>query len=645
MEAISLFVGCFIAMMGSWLGTPLVLRMAERIGAIDQPDERKIHIKPVPRLGGVAVFAAFSLGIVAQSLVASEFRSSWMTQREGITLLVALSVMFVLGIWDDMRTLKPREKFLVQVILASLVYSAGFRVSLIPHSAVSGLAQVGVIDFLITTLWIVGITNAINLIDGLDGLASGVGVIASVAIFAVSLINQDPATAAVALVLAGALIGFLRYNFYPAKIFLGDSGSLVVGFALAALTLQASRQEMSEHALTIPILVLGVPILDTLLAMVRRFLRSFIPTQQENGSFLSTLKSVFSPDRSHVHHRLIARGLSHMRAVLLLYLVSFGLGFGAIAIRVANNSDSSLIIVLIGIALMIGVAQLRYREMAVLRNGVLLRFYLNLYDWQMLRRTAFQILVDVGFVTVAFLSAFVLSGDVSGVHIPYDGVWLLVPVVVILQLLIFGISGLYRGTIRQAGVGDAVRTTKSVLFAAATSAIPLFYFSGLDSGFVRTLVALDFYFLLTLVLCSRFSFSALKYLFEKEKTGDKRVLIYGADSQGILMLQNLLSFDAQNITPIGFLDDDPHVEGKFLDGYPIFGGHWQLPRLLERLSVNEIVLTQNVRPEVLKRLKVIARTQGVTIRRFQIRLEDITREVARTQKEQGPVTVDLTSSH
>jgi FlaA1/EpsC-like NDP-sugar epimerase len=281
--------------------------------------------------------------------------------------------------------------------------------------------------------------------------------------------------------------------------------------------------------------------------------------------------------------------------------------------------------------------------MSILRNGILLRAYLRLYDWQLLRRAVFQILVDGGFIVAAFASAYFLSSGMGTTAVSREEFWLPVLMVLVLQIVVFWLSGLYKGTIRQAGVGDALRTTKSVLLATGVSAIPVFFFSNLDSGFVRTMFVLDFYFLLSLVVCSRFSFSALKYLFEKENAGEKRVLIYGADSQGVLILQNLLGFDAQNLTPVGFLDDDPELEGKFLDGYPIFGGHWHLHRLLERLSVNEILLSQHVAPETLKRLKAIARSQGVVIRRFQIRLEDVTREVSRNQKDQNPVTVETTS--
>jgi FlaA1/EpsC-like NDP-sugar epimerase len=245
-------------------------------------------------------------------------------------------------------------------------------------------------------------------------------------------------------------------------------------------------------------------------------------------------------------------------------------------------------------------------------------------------------------VSVAYASAYFLSGGVSRSLADRDQFWISLLLVVAVQISVFWVSGLYKGTIRQAGVGDALRTTKSVVLATIFSALVLFFVSGVDSDVVRTLSILDFYFLLSLIVCSRFSFSALKYLFEKENAGEKRVLIYGADSYGVLILQNILGFDSQNLTPIGFLDDDPQLEGKYLNGYPIFGGHWQLHRVLERLSVNEILLAQSVKPEILRRLKMVARSQGVVIRRFQIRLEDVTREVSRTHKEQSPVSIDLT---
>ena len=636
MGVISFIGACLGAIAISWLVTPLVMSFAERVGAIDQPNERKVHIRPIPRLGGVAVFLAFSLTLFVMSMVHWNMLTSWVTEREGVVFFISLLVMFVLGIWDDIRTLKPLEKFLIQIALASLVYLAGCKFSFGPETFGSWLFQTGVTDYLVTVLWIVGVTNAVNLIDGLDGLAAGVATIAAMSICAISLINQDPATAAIALILAGSLVGFLRYNFNPAKVFLGDSGSLFTGFALAVLSLRISRTSTSPFGFAIPLLVLGLPIMDTLLAMVRRFLRSFLPKQQGTDSLTGVVRSIFSPDRSHIHHRLIARGFSHMRSVLLLYFVSFVLGVSAIAIRVENSHDSSLILLVVGIALVAGIRQLRYREMAILRNGILLRLYLHLYNLRLLRGSVFQGLVDVVFVSTAYSAAFLL---VNNADVPTSSYYLFsLLIVATVQIAAFWLSGLYKGTINQAGVGDALRTTKSVVVAVLLSGMMLAIVGGRDFPSLGTLVVLDFFLVLTLIVCSRFSFAALKYLFEKEHAGEKRVLIYGADPHGVLILQNILGFDSQNLAPVGFLDDDPQLEGKYLNGYPILGGHWKLHRLLEKVSVNEILLSsEHIKPETLRRLKLIARSHDVVIRRFQIRLEDVSRDIIRLSKDKEPL--------
>ena len=641
MGLVSLSVSCFVAIGIAWLVTPLIMNLAERVGAIDQPNERKIHIRPIPRLGGVAVFIAFLLALGVQTIAQTELSSSWITQREGVAFFIALLGIFLLGIWDDIRSLKPFEKFLVQIVLGSLAYIAGFRISEI-QSPLIDFARAGIIDYVLTILWIVGITNAVNLIDGLDGLASGISILSAMTLFAVSLINQDSATAMVALVLAGSLIGFLRYNFNPAKIFLGDSGSLFVGFALALLSIRSSVGASSTTALAVPLLALGVPIIDTTLAMVRRFLRSFLPKQQVSDSFLGTLKSIFLPDRSHVHHRLIARGFSHARAVLLLYLIGFLFGIGAIAVRVSNEHDGLLVLLVLFLVLTLGIGQLRYREMAILRNGILLRLYMYLYNWRMLRRTTFQFVVDSVFVAVSFAVAYSLGEGLGVSAGPRSQFWFSLGLVSCVQLAVFWLSGLYRGTIHQAGVGDALRNAKSVVLATIVAASSVGIMTNIEPSFTAALFVMDFFLVLSFVVASRFSFAALRYLFEKEHSGEKRILIYGADSDGVLILQNMLGFDSHNLTPIGFIDDDPVLEGKFLNGYPILGGHLKLERLLVRFSVNEIILAKNIKPEVFRRLKSIARTRGIVIRRFQIRLEDVTREAPRTQKDQSTVSVDIT---
>lgn len=641
MEVIAL-VGTFLGSVSvAWLATPLVMTFAERIGAIDKPSDRKIHILPIPRLGGVAVFVAFALSVVIQLALVSRLDFTWLDSGEGVVFFVSLLVIFLLGIWDDIQPLKPLQKFPVQLALASLLFVAGFRASLAQGSFGSFLMQAGPLDYLVTVAWIVGVTNAMNLIDGLDGLASGIAIISSLTILPIAMMGGDIATAVLALMLAGALIGFLRYNFHPARIFLGDSGSLFVGFALAVLSLKTVSHAGGGYLLVLPLLVLGVPIADTLLAIVRRFLRSLLPRQQGPSSFADTVRSIFSPDRSHVHHRLIARGLTHVKAVLVLYCVSIGFGLAALGMKLADDHMRPLILAISGIGLVLGVSRLRYREMAILRNGILLKWHLRIYDSRLLKRTAFQALVDLVLIVIAYSASFFLLMSFDASRSTNNQFLLTLVFVAPIQLIVFFATGLYRGTVHQVGVGDALRNAKSVLMAVLISGLVLGIFSVVDDVVLVAVFILDLYFLLTVIMLSRFAFSALRHLLEKEQMGERRVLIYGANPHGVLIVQNLLGFDSHTLLPVGFIDDDPSLQGKHLAGYPIFGGLWQLNRLLEKHSVNEILLASTIPQDSLRRLKMIARSHGVVIRRFQVRLEDISRAVTAPQEVSGAISVDL----
>lgn len=333
---VRMLFGFVLAAGFSLLLTPWVIKLARFVGAIDQPGERKAHSHPMPRLGGVAVFLScfISFGLVAlfdRPLLSG----SWIFSSEGGLFGLCLFIVMLLGFWDDLRSLKPFQKFGVQVLLSSVVYIAGFRVSAVMNPFGGGWLDVHAVDYPLTVLWIVGVTNALNLIDGLDGLAAGVATIAAFTILPIALLWGDTGTAVLAVILAGALIGFLRYNFNPAKIFLGDSGSLFIGFMLAVLSIKSSTKSTTTFALVIPILALGLPIMDTLLSMIRRFLHSFLPSEAKESSIVGRLKTIFSPDKSHIHHRLLARGLSHRTAVLVLYGVSSVLGIGAFAVTLS----------------------------------------------------------------------------------------------------------------------------------------------------------------------------------------------------------------------------------------------------------------------------------------------------------------------
>ncbi len=600
--------------------TPLVIRLAYRVGAIDKPNARKAHAAPMPRLGGVAVSGAFVVSTIAFLLFDRVLPlPAWLYGWNGVMFGASVFLVVALGVRDDIREIKPFEKLLVQILLSSIVYFAGFSVADITNPFAVGKIDLGAFDYLVTVAWIVGVTNAINLIDGLDGLAAGVSGIALLTMFPIAIMQADMGTAIVALILAGAVFGFLRYNFNPARVFLGDSGSLFLGFMLAILSLRSSTKSTTAFALIVPIIALGLPLMDTLLSMARRVLRSFLPGNKEGGS-RGGWRTIFTPDRGHIHHQLLARGYSHRSAVLLLYLVSCGLGIGAFTITIANNAEASLILLVVGVALVLGVRQLRYREIAILRNGV----FLPLFDMEILNRNVFQVFLDIMFIIASYGAAHLIHDGPDHVNGIERDLVLTIALVCLVQFLVFWSQGSYRATIRQFGLADALDMTRTVAFAVVLSGVVMIALRIPSLHIDLTTILLDFYLLFTLIIGSRVSFRVLDHLFRRHNASAHRVLIYGADSDGVLALQQILQSAAHHSSPAGFMDDRPSLEGRRINGYPVLGGHWNLERLVRSRRIDEILLsTDDIKPEILRRLIAKASQLGVAIRRLNVRFDEV----------------------
>ena len=297
--------------------TPLVRDAAIRFGVLDHAlTSRKIHGKPVPRLGGVAIVVAFFTPLIALFFFDTGVgKLLWSQPQRALALILGGLAIAALGTFDDLKGSGARIKFAVQLLVAALMWFANYRADTI--ATPFGTFGLGVFGFPLTVLWIVGVTNALNLIDGLDGLATGIALAATGTIFWVALNNGRPLMALFMACLAGGLLGFLRYNFHPASIFMGDSGSLFVGFILATTALETHEKTTTAVSLLVPLVALGLPIGDTLLAMTRRMVRG---------------QPMFASDRGHIHHRLMARGLSHRATVLALYGISIVLAGVAVAL-------------------------------------------------------------------------------------------------------------------------------------------------------------------------------------------------------------------------------------------------------------------------------------------------------------------------
>src|SRR5579884_4064934 len=339
-----IFLGA-VSFLFAFLLTPLVRDVFRRWGIVDHPgDGRKIHTLPIARVGGVAIalacVLAFGLLYVVKLNAGHLVWDSW---RDVIRLLPAACLVFVVGLFDDIFGLKPIQKLLGQLAAAGLAFWGGVHVQTFGGHAVAHWLALPV-----TIGWLVICTNAVNLIDGIDGLATGVGLFATSTTLIAALLQQNVTLAMATVPLAGALLGFLRYNFNPATIFLGDSGSLFIGFLLGCFGILWSQKAATILGMTAPLIALSVPLLDTALAIGRRFIRK---------------QSIFGADRGHIHHRLLDHGLTPRKVALVLYAFC---GFGAVAsLLMMNQNFAGMVVIIFCIVAWIGVQHLGYIEFGI----------------------------------------------------------------------------------------------------------------------------------------------------------------------------------------------------------------------------------------------------------------------------------------
>lgn len=296
-----------IGLIVAFLITPLVEKLAVKIGAVDIPTERKVHAEPIPSLGGVAIYLSFLLALFFALI------KFFPNEREINGILLGGTVILLFGIADDIKDLSPKVKFIGQILAATTLVVFGVQMEFIGNP-LGGLIDLGIWGVPATLLWVVALSNIINFIDGLDGLAAGVSSIAAIALFVSAFETGQTTIAFLTVALAGATIGFLTHNFNPARIFMGDSGSMFLGFMLGAITVHGVMKSVAIVSLLIPIVVMGVPIFDASLAILRR---------------LKDKKPLTQADKGHIHHQLLHRGFSHRQSVVIIYLWSILLSASA----------------------------------------------------------------------------------------------------------------------------------------------------------------------------------------------------------------------------------------------------------------------------------------------------------------------------
>lgn len=317
-----------LAMLVSYILTPYIKKLAFKIGAVDRPDNRKVHKRIMPRLGGLAIYIAFMIGCIAS------LEMTW----DIFGILLGGTMIVALGVADDVYQLPAKVKLLGQIAAACVLVLFDIRIEWV-NNPFGGYFYLDMLSVPLTIFWVISFTNVVNLIDGLDGLAAGVSAIASLTIILVAIQMGYFHVAILTAALAGGIVGFIRYNFNPATIFMGDTGSMFIGYMLAAISVYGAVKTAATIALIVPAIALGLPILDTAFAIMRRYV---------NG------RPIFQPDKGHLHHRLLAQGMSHKEAVLFMYGITAILCIGAVLWAEMDGFYAALIIAVIMTAVAVG---------------------------------------------------------------------------------------------------------------------------------------------------------------------------------------------------------------------------------------------------------------------------------------------------
>ena len=524
--------------------TPLVRLLARRIGMVAKPKTDRWHKKPTAMLGGVAIWL---------SVVISYFAFIPRTPY-GLVIIAASTFLFLVGLVDDFLHAKPYQKLIGQVMSSAFVIYYGLSLPWTSYSA---------LNVAITIFWLIGVTNAVNLLDNMDGLATGIAVIAS-GFLALSFLSAGHLTEALMLItFGGALLGFLVYNSNPASIFMGDSGSMFIGFFLASAALvnvSGGRSRSLLPVLAVPILVLFIPIFDTTFVTI---LRKFSGRAASRGG------------RDHTSHRLVALGMSERHAVWMLYGFAALSGLLALLVQqvkldvsLAAIAGFTVLLTLVGVYLAGVKVYDETEEALALRDNSPYAFLVDLSY----KRRIFEVLLDVILILLSYWCAYAVKfGALSG-----SAAWTLflrtLPVLVFVKMAAFLVMGVYRGIWRYTSLDDLIVFAKAVVLSSVMSVLAVLFAFRFE-GFSRTIFIIDGLLMFMFLAGSRMAFRLFRQILPAPGAGDgRRVLIYGAGDGGELLLRELQNNRALKYAPVGFVDDDPAKSGKVIHGLKVYGG-------------------------------------------------------------------------
>ena len=577
--------------------TPLVRLLARRFGMIAKPKTDRWHKKPTAMLGGVAIWL---------SVVISYFAFVPRTPY-GWVIMAASTFLFLVGLVDDFLHTKPYQKLIGQVMGSAFVIYYGLSLPWTSYSA---------LNVAITIFWLIGVTNAVNLLDNMDGLATGIAVIAS-GFLALSFLSTGHLIEALTLMtFAGALLGFLVYNSNPASIFMGDSGSMFIGFFLASAALvnvSGGRSRSLLPVLAVPILVLFIPIFDTTFVTI---LRKFSGRAASQGG------------RDHTSHRLVALGMSERHAVWMLYGFAALSGLLALLVQrvkldvsLAAIAGFTVLLTLVGVYLAGVKVYDETEEVLALRDNSPYAFLIDLSY----KRRIFEVLLDVILILLAYWCAYAVKfGALSG-----SAAWTLflrtLPVLVFVKMAAFLVMGVYRGIWRYTSLDDLIVFAKAVILSSVLSVLAVLFAFRFE-GFSRTIFIIDGLLMFMFLAGSRMAFRLFRQIMPTPGASEgRRVLIYGAGDGGELLLRELQNNRALKYAPVGFVDDDPAKSGKVIHGLKVYGGNGDLSALCRQQEVDEVLISSTrMTDERLQEILIFCQEQAIAVKRMRITIEDLT---------------------
>jgi UDP-GlcNAc:undecaprenyl-phosphate GlcNAc-1-phosphate transferase len=584
---------------GVSLGLVPICRVAStRLGYVAKPREDRWHKRPVALFGGVGI----GLSLLMVSLVSG-------VAMQIPVLIICSMAMFAVGFSDDILSLKPSTKLVAQIALASVLLFFNYRLNWFESMT---------LDMACTLVWIVGLTNAFNLLDNMDGLCAGVALIAATSLagglLQTALPGTSPAEVKMLVILIGATGGFLVYNFHPASIFMGDSGSLLLGFAVSAATLTTQADNLARPdvmtIVAVPVLVLLIPIFDTSLVTMSRILSG---------------RSAAQGGRDHSSHRLVAIGLSERNAVAVLWLLAATGGTIGVWLDYLHQGWASLaaagfVIVMVLFAVYLFSIRVYEEGDTRVEQGALTPLLVDL----VYKRRVAEVVLDLLIASACYYAAYRLRfEDPEDFMKNFGNFTSSFPLVIGIQMVAFFAVGVYRGVWRHFGMNDALVITRGIFFGAVTSQLFILYVYRFFS-YSRTVFAIYAGLLLISMTLARASLRLAGEFIQRQRQTGRRVAIYGADDGGTLALSQLSRREDEVMRVLGFVDDDPRRAGARIGGYPVIGNFRALEVLITTRSVDLVVIaSQHVTPERVHNLQTLCRANAVSLTRLNVGFVEI----------------------